>query len=83
MLRIALLSGEDVASIPVTELSDVRALKQRLHQEQGLPPRFRQRLLHEGMNLGDAFQLDLPMDLEIVILAFGVPYFNTLFGPVT
>ncbi|CAE7946391.1 Kidins220 [Symbiodinium sp. KB8] len=70
MLRIALLSGEDVTSIPVAELSDVRALKQRLHQEHGLPPRFRQRLLHEGMNLGDAFRLDLPMDLEIVILAF-------------
>ena len=58
MLRITLLSGEELTSLPLTELSDVKALKQRLHQEHGLPPRFRQRLLHEGKTLDDAVALD-------------------------
>ncbi|CAE7042169.1 ANKRD50 [Symbiodinium sp. CCMP2592] len=69
MLRITLLSGEELASLPLTELSDVKALKQRLHQQHGLPPRFRQRLLHDGNPLDDDFQLDTEMDLQAVIAA--------------
>ena len=69
MLRITLLSGEEVTSLALAELSDVKALKQRLHQQHGLPPRFRQRLLHEGNTLDDAVKL----------LGFGVPYFSTFF----
>ncbi|CAE7837843.1 ilvG [Symbiodinium sp. CCMP2592] len=41
MLRIKRLSGEEVTSVHLSELSDVKALKQRLHQQHGLPPRFR------------------------------------------
>ena len=70
MLRITLLSGEEVASLPLTELSDVKALKHRLHQQHGLPPRFRQRLLHDGHTLDDAVKLDTAMDLQVLIVAF-------------
>ena len=69
MLRITLLSGEELASLPLTELSDVKALKQRLHQQHGLPPRFRQRLFHDGSLLDDDFQLDTAMDLQAVTTA--------------
>ena len=62
MLRIRLLSGEEVASIPVAEADGVKALKQRLHQQHGLPPRFRQRLVHEGRFLPDALKLDSAVD---------------------
>ena len=46
-----------------------KALKRRLHQQHGLPPRFRQRLLHEGNALDDAVTLDslaAVMDPEVV-----------------
>ncbi|CAE7193274.1 ANKRD50 [Symbiodinium sp. CCMP2592] len=62
MLRIMLVSGKEVTSIPLTELSDVKALKQRLHQQQGLPPRFRQRLVHGGSTLGDEIKFDSVLD---------------------
>ena len=70
MLRITLLSGEEVASLPLAELSDVKALKERLHQQHGLPPRFRQRLLHDGNPLDDAIKLESAMDLQVLIVAF-------------
>ena len=62
MLRITRLSGEDLASLPLAELSDVKALKQRLHKQHGLPPRFRQRLLHAGNALEDAVILTSVME---------------------
>ena len=65
MLRITQLSGEELTSLPLTELSDVRALKQRLHRQHGLPPRFRQRLLQEGQTLDDGVKLDSVMDLQV------------------
>ena len=43
MLRVHLLSGEEVASVPAEEVRTVRELKQRLHELHGLPPRFQQR----------------------------------------
>ena len=58
MLRITRLSGETLASIPAAEVDDVKALKQRLHQHYDLPPRFRQRLFHEGKSLDDSVSLD-------------------------
>eukprot|EP00439_Symbiodinium_sp_Y106_P070348 s2440_g12.t1 len=70
MLSITLLSGEELTCLPLTELSDVKALKQRLHEQHGLPPRFRQRLFHEGNTLDDAVQLDTAMDVQILIVAF-------------
>ena len=66
MLRVAKLSGEEVASIAVGEVSDVRSLKQHLSkQHSSLPPRFRQRVLLNDTGLEDAAQLDSPMDLQL------------------
>ena len=56
--------------LPLTELSDVKALKRRLHQHHGLPPRFRQRLFNNGEILDDDFQLDSAMDLQVLIVSF-------------
>ncbi|CAE7273019.1 CPSF3, partial [Symbiodinium sp. CCMP2592] len=75
MLHIRMLSGEEVASIPVEELSDVRSLKRQLNQQKGCPPRFRQRLFgcgSRGSPLDDDTKLDLPMDLELVLLTYSV-----------
>ena len=66
MFRITLISGKEVASLPLAELSDVKALKQRLHQQNGLPPRFRQKLLHEGTVLDDAVKLASVMELQVL-----------------
>ena len=49
-----LLSGEAVVKIPLEEVVDVRALKQRLNMLHGLPNRFRQRLLFRGRPLDDS-----------------------------
>ena len=70
MLRLRMLSGEAVTSIPVEEIHDVRALKQRLAQRHGLPPRFRQRVLFQGEILEDTVTLDSPMNLDLVVLPF-------------
>ena len=70
MLRITLLSGETLASVPAAGLSDAKALKQRLHRQHGLPPRFRQRLFHNGSALEDDSKLDPSMDLEVVAVSF-------------
>ncbi|CAE7376770.1 unnamed protein product [Symbiodinium sp. CCMP2456] len=64
MLHVRKLSGEEVACIPLVELSDVKSLKQRLHQQHGLPPRFRQRLLHMENTLDDAVMLESLLDLR-------------------
>ena len=65
-----MLSGEEVASIPLEELSDVKALKQQLHRMHGLPSRFRQRLFCAGDAVDDSIILDSPMELELVLLAY-------------
>ena len=70
MLRIRMLSGEEVESIPVGELSDVKELKLHLHRLHGLPTRFRQRLLRGGNPMDDSVMLDSPMDLDLVLLTY-------------
>ena len=70
MLRVRMLSGEEVDRLPVGELSDVKELKLRLHQLHGLPTRFRQRLLRDGKCMDDSVMLDSPMDLDLVLLAY-------------
>ena len=71
MLRIRLLSGVEVATLPVHEVSTVRDVKRRLHRLHGLPPRFRQRLLRLGASLDDADAVDsLDLDMELVVLNF-------------
>ena len=69
MLRIRmLLSGEEVVSIAVVEVINVRALEQRLHGLHGLPNRFRQKLFSCGISLDDSAILSSPLDLELVLL---------------
>ena len=69
MLRIRMLSGEE-AHMPVEEVSCVREVKRRLHQLHGLPPRFRQRLILQGTNLDDAYELDSPLELDLLLQPF-------------
>ena len=59
MLHINMLSGEELAKIPVEDSHDVRSLKQRLSQLVGLPPRFRRRLLLHGETLADTAKRSL------------------------
>ena len=43
-------------------------VKRYLHQRFSLPPRFRQRLLHQGETLFDMAKIDALMDLQLVLL---------------
>ena len=70
MLKLRMLSGEAVTSIPVEEVQDVKGLKQRLNQLHGLPTRFRQRILFRGETLKDTVMLNSPMNLDLVLLTF-------------
>ena len=70
MLCVRMLSGEELAKVPLDEVSDVRSLKQHLHQLHGLPPRFRQRILLHGQRLDDATRIDSSQELEIVLLTY-------------
>ena len=71
MLRISRISGEELTIALEEDLvPDVRALKQHLHRQQDLPPRFRQRLLLDGQCLEDTAALQPTMELELVVLSF-------------
>ncbi|CAE7033669.1 KIDINS220 [Symbiodinium sp. CCMP2592] len=73
MLRMRMLSGEEVASVPAgEEVANVRALKLVLNKQHGFAPRFRQRLFLRGDLLEDAFELATSADmvLEFVVLDF-------------
>ncbi|CAE7853601.1 ANK1, partial [Symbiodinium necroappetens] len=69
MLRVWLASGALLVSVPVEELSDVKSLKRNL-QLLCKVPRFRQRLLHQGVALDDKERLELPTDVHLVMLPF-------------
>ena len=69
MLDIRWLSGEELASIPLHELTSVRALKQRLTRDHGCPPRFRQILLYGGGVLEDDIRFDASVDVQLVCCA--------------
>ena len=75
MLRVLQMSGEEVAAVPVEELSDVKALKHRLRQHHGMPPRFRQRLLlhHTQTILDDNAELEGGRTLQLLLLNFNEP----------
>ena len=69
MLQVRMLSGEAVTSMPVAEIQDVKALKQRLTQLHGFP-RFRQRVLFHGENLTDDVTLESQLNLDLLLLTF-------------
>ena len=55
------------------ELSDVQSLKEHLQTICGLPPRFRQKLLHHGEALEDDVALDSPIDVNLIVNASARP----------
>ncbi|CAE7232853.1 Ank3 [Symbiodinium sp. CCMP2456] len=70
MLHVWRASGEEICAVPVAELTDVRALKRRLHRLCGVP-RFRQKLLvWNGGLMADDVLLQSPMDLQLILLPF-------------
>ncbi|CAE7473789.1 ANK1 [Symbiodinium natans] len=69
MLRVWLASGQQLAAVPVEKVQNVLSLKQHLQGICGLP-RFRQRLLGDGISLADDVELESPMDLQLVLLHF-------------
>ena len=76
MLRVYLASGTELAAFTTEDLSSVekvRALKQRLESLCGLP-RFRQRLLYDGVALEDDIVLATPMDLHLLLLPLSDDY---------
>ena len=70
MLRIRMLSGQEVASIPAGELLNARAVKRQLNRLLGMPPRFRQRLLSGGHVVDDFANLASAIDLELLVLTY-------------
>ncbi|CAE7447332.1 unnamed protein product [Symbiodinium natans] len=68
-LRVFKTSGEELVSTSAEEVGSVRELKLRVRALCGLP-RFRQRLLHEGVVLEDDTRLESRMDIQLVLLNF-------------
>ena len=65
-------AGEKLATIPLTNVPDVRTLKRHLQKLHG-QPRFRQRLVHNGSVLQDSdrvHELHTPRDLQMVLLPY-------------
>jgi len=72
-LRVFLMDGRQLASVPLEEVFDeafaVRTLKRRLQSVCGVP-RFRQRLLCGNEILEDSASLSKPLDLHLILLPF-------------
>ena len=69
MLHVWWASGEQLAALPGEEVREVRCLKRKLQKLCGAS-RFRQRLLHDGLQLEDGIVLQSPMDIQLVVLPF-------------
>eukprot|EP00439_Symbiodinium_sp_Y106_P078981 s1949_g17.t1 len=69
MLHVWWASGEELSAVSGAEVLEVRSLKQRLQKLCGAS-RFRQRLLHHGLQLEDDAILKPPMDVQLVLLPF-------------
>ena len=66
MLHVWKVSGELFSAVPLETVNDVRSLKLHLQKLCGVP-RFRQRLLHDGMFMDEGFKLDSHMDVQLVL----------------
>ena len=71
MLRVSSSLGEEVTEVPLADVTDVKSVKRYLTKA-GKPPRFQQRLIHQGEILEDG---DTISRLEPQLLS------ALLFGP--
>ncbi|CAE7223467.1 ANK1 [Symbiodinium natans] len=76
MIRVWRTSGEELASVPVEQKDapdalgrTIRDLKKQLHALCGVP-RFRQRLVQDGIVLNDDSLLSTPGDVQLVLLPY-------------
>ena len=61
------VSGDELISIPLEEVSDVRSVKRRIARVYRVP-RFRQKLVHDATVLEDGIQIDEPMEVTLSVL---------------
>ncbi|CAE7660579.1 unnamed protein product [Symbiodinium necroappetens] len=69
MLRVSSSLGEAVTEVPLSDVTDVKSLKRYLTKA-GKPPRFQQRLVHQGEILEDGEMISKlePPAVELVLL---------------
>ena len=75
MLRVQMVSGEEVAAVsaePAEELRTVWALKHRLRRLKSFPVCV-QEFVHDGCRLDDKSTLQVPMDVQLVLKKFQAP----------
>ena len=70
MVRVLMASGEELASVPNQEVTDVGALKQWLRAHRGLPVCLQQ-LLYDGIKLADETELEEVHEVQLVISSWG------------
>ena len=68
MLYVWSISGKELASMAMEELTTVEALKQHLRLLHSIPLCIPVQLLHDGEPMDDAVVLDSPMDVQMVLL---------------
>ena len=66
MIRVRRVTGEELAAIPVEELSDVASLQRWLRAKHGMPVSLQQ-LLHDNRKLEDHDMLGAPMELQLIL----------------
>ena len=71
MLHVWRASGEELASLAIEEVGDVKTLKHRLRQLCGFPV-CAQQIIHDGDCLEDTTSLLVPMDVQLVLCAAGM-----------
>ena len=69
MIRIWKLSGQELPAVSTEEISNVLDLKASLRSLHGFPMCV-QRVLHNGNSLDNSTKLDVPIGLQLVLLAF-------------
>ena len=74
MIRVCMMSGEELVSASIEEVGDAKGLKSLLRSWSGFPVCLQQ-LLHHGSSLDDdtMLLLHVPMDLQLVLLSMIQP----------
>ena len=66
MIRVWRVSGEELATIPAEELSDVVSLQRQLRAKHGMPVSL-QNLLHDGRKLSEQDKIGVPLELQLIL----------------